>query len=129
MEPTPTALAYEVKTQDGKQDDSQKMSEAIYRLPEAGDCKYINVVRDRLHIVAEPDLLNGPSSLNHSDQHHGNGDDEQQAEVTKDPLCTRCRSLRIWKVALIEHDVPRLRQAACEQRLVSPRPDEASVRM
>ena len=45
-EPTLTTLADEEETQDGKNDDSQDMSEAIHRHPEAGECKYINVVSD-----------------------------------------------------------------------------------
>ncbi len=53
------------------------MSEAVHRLAEARNCKDINVVRYRLHVVAAPDFLDGPSSLNDSEQHHDNGDNEQ----------------------------------------------------
>lgn len=78
--PIPTAPADEKETQDRENEYSQEMREAVYWLPEARDCKYINTVRCRLHVVAEPDPLDGPSSLNDSDQHHGNGDDEQQMD-------------------------------------------------
>ena len=44
-EPTPTAPAYEVETQDGKKDNSHEMSEAVYRLPEAWNCEDTDVVR------------------------------------------------------------------------------------
>jgi hypothetical protein len=58
------------------------MSEAIHWLPDARNCKYINVIRYRRHVVAEPDALDGSPTLNHSDQYDGNRNDEQQMDET-----------------------------------------------
>ena len=51
------------------------------------------------------------------------------ADVTKDPLCIRCRLLQTWKTALTQHGAPRPLEVACEQVLISPRRDVPSVRM
>ena len=51
----PRPKAYEVETRDVEKDVSEQMSKAIHLLPEAWNCEDINVVRCRLHVVAEPE--------------------------------------------------------------------------